>query len=594
MNPRIASIENTIARDPGGRNIFGIALTDQLRLAAQSLRFARRVGIVSGFHIPEANAGETDGPPGAKVVGQALAALGIEVDYITDPLNAALFTAISLTPLVDVERYLDDAKPTHLVSIERVGRAADGRYRNMHGMDIGAGTAPLDELFLRGSAMGLTTIGIGDGGNEIGMGKVFASALAAIDHGDKIACIVPTDFVITAGVSNWGAYGLAGALSVLEGRDLLPSAEDAGRDIEIMVERGQAVDGVTHRSTATVDGLPLSESLRMLESVRRQITVSPLAPEVTQVRKPRRIGILGYGKTGRGVAALLASRGHEVSISEAGPPGSLVLDGPADAVQHWRIETEGHTIGFLRDCDLVVSSPGVPADAPIRDDLHRLGVPVISGLELAYQLCDRELIAITGTVGKRTTCELLQTIFESCGRPLTIGGNKGRPLSELLLDEEYENKYEAGASREPIALAVSSFQLETVVHFRPHIAVFLNLDEAHLDRHLSLAEYTRIKSRIFMNQHPDDVLILNFDDERIRSLARKHQGRTFFMSTRQEVDRGAWLADGIVYANIDGPVEQIGPASPPFPENLLACVVTARLSGLSADAITDAILSLAK
>jgi len=84
MNPQIASIENLIAADPGGRNVFGLVVADQLRLAAQSLRLAKRVVIVSGFFVPEAGAGETDGPPGAKVVGLALEQLGIEVDHLTD------------------------------------------------------------------------------------------------------------------------------------------------------------------------------------------------------------------------------------------------------------------------------------------------------------------------------------------------------------------------------------------------------------------------------------------------------------------------------------------------------------------------------
>jgi D-glutamate cyclase-like protein/Mur ligase-like protein len=135
MNPLISSIENLIACDPGGRNIFGLMNKDQLRLAAQSLFLARRVALVSGFYILEADASETDGPPGTKLLGHVLERLGIDVDYITDPLNAPAFRALGLEPITDTEAYLDRAKPTHLVSIERVGRGADGRYRNMRGID---------------------------------------------------------------------------------------------------------------------------------------------------------------------------------------------------------------------------------------------------------------------------------------------------------------------------------------------------------------------------------------------------------------------------------------------------------------------------
>jgi UDP-N-acetylmuramoylalanine--D-glutamate ligase len=153
-------------------------------------------------------------------------------------------------------------------------------------------------------------------------------------------------------------------------------------------------------------------------------------------------------------------------------------------------------------------------------------------------------------------------------------------LSALVLQRDNAPLSPLGkAGGEPIALAVSSFQLESVVSFRPHIAVLLNVDEAHLDRHRSLAEYIRIKSRVFMNHRPEDILILPFDDERLRALARKHHGRTFFFSRRQAVDRGAWLDDGQVLLNIDGTVEHLAASSleTAFPENLLSAVIVARL-----------------
>ena len=576
MNPRITSMENLIASDPGRRNIFGLVVSDQLRLAAQSLRLARRVGIVSGFYIPAAGAGETDGPPGAKVVGEALRKLGIEVDYITDRQNAPLFAALGIEPVIDVSDYLDRAQPTHLVSIERAGRGADGRYRDLRGNDITDTTAPLDELFLEGGRRGLTTIGIGDGGNEIGMGKVFAQALASILHGANIASTVPTDFCITAGVSNWGAYGLAGALSCLARRDLLISAVDCAADIERVVEVGGAVDGVTHRCEPTVDGLDTTASLRMLEEIRHLINPSPLdGPE------PVLVGVLGYGETGRAAARLLVRSGHRVCISDE---RSVTVDSGLVVAG---VETGGHTTEFLERCDLIVASPGVRADNPVISELRRRGIPVMSGLEMAYQLCGHELLAVTGTIGKRTTVELLQHVFQHAGRCLTIGGNRGRPLSALMMDDNVTD---------PIALAVSSFQLESVVHFRPHVAVLLNIKEAHLDRHRTVAEYVRIKSRVFMNHRPDDILILPFDDERLRSLARKHHGRTFFFSCVQTVDRGAWLAGDELWMNVDGSIERLGSVKEsaaaglyPHPENLLAVAIASRLSGVEAEDIVEAL-----
>lgn len=590
MSTRITSIENLITKDPGGRRIFELMLTDQLRLAAQSLRLARRVGIVSGFYVPEAGAGETDGPPGAKVLGDALRQLGIEVDFITDEWNAPLFRALGEEPLIGADDYILTAAPTHLVSVERLGRAIDGRYHNMRGVDVTTTTPPLDGLFLDARQRGLTTIGIGDGGNEIGMGRVFAQACESVIHGKEIASLVATDFCIAAGVSNWGAYGLAGALSIFCSRDLLPTPKQAASAIQTIVRDAGAVDGVTLKSEATVDGLDLALSIRMLENIRRQIAGSPLDDG-----SPKRVGILGYGITGRAAAALLSSRGHRVRVSDKGSVAvnqGVTLDG---------IETGGHTIEFLRDCDLVVASPGVRADSPIRNELHRLGIPVMSELEMAFQLSPRDLIAVTGTVGKRSTIELIQRIFHGSGRSMRIGGNRGTPLSGLVLDAPDD---------EPIAVAVSSFQLETVVGFRPHIAVILNVDEAHLDRHESIAEYVRIKSRIFMNQGyaPEmaganrkaadgmDVLILPFDDPRLRALSRKHHGRTLFVSALQSVDRGAWLEGDRIALNVDGAVERLDAVvsvdtvpETRFPVNLLSAVLVARLCGLDTNAIGNAL-----
>ncbi len=577
---RITSIENLIASDPGGRDIFALVVADQLRLAAQSLRLARRVGLVSGFYVPEAGASETDGPPGAKAIGDALLQLGIEVDYITDTWNAPLFVALGVDPVVDYQGYLDRAQPTHLVSIERVGRGCDGKYRNMHGRDISSTTAPLDELFLAARRRSLATIGIGDGGNEIGMGKIFVSPSADTSDSGEISaalpahaqCVVGTDFCIAAGVSNWGAYGLVGALSILEERDLLPSPVSAARDVEEIVKRSGAVDGITHRNEPTVDGMDTAANIRMLEGIRHQI-----APSAFKKKGALEVGILGYGESGRAAAALLAHHGHRVRISDA---ASVTLDAGMTTAG---VETGGHTIEFLAPCDVVILSPGVSAELPILEELHRRGVPLMSESELAYQLGSKQadplpLIAVTGTMGKRSTVELMQRIFSHAGKPLAIGGNRGVPLSRLLIDENPST---------PIALAVSSFQLESIVHFKPTIAVLLNINEQHLDRHRSVAEYTRIKSRIFMNQGPGDALILPFDDPNLRTLARKHRGKTYFISTQQAVDRGAWLTNGVARINIDGVRETIGPANPRHGENFLAALLTARLHGISAECLAD-------
>ncbi len=194
--------------------------------------------------------------------------MGRQVTYLTDEHNRPLFDALGLERVVtDPEAIGRDSRPTHLVAVERAGRAADGRYYNMRAVDITAYTAPLDQLFIDAPGMGIHTIAIGDGGNEIGMGCIHADVQRHIPFGGRIASTVATAELIVAGVSNWGAFGLAAALSLLEGRDLLIGSAEARSDIRRLVQAG-AVDGVSQRRESTIDGLPLDKSLAVLEAVR--------------------------------------------------------------------------------------------------------------------------------------------------------------------------------------------------------------------------------------------------------------------------------------------------------------------------------------
>lgn len=271
MRNPIAAIESLITQDPGGRNIQAFVRADQLRLAALSLHQARRVLLVGGFYIPKAGAGETDGPPGVLALGSALAALGISTAYATDRRNRPLFEALNLAPLYGWTPHLPvGLHPSHLVAIERPGRARDGHYYNMRGEPLPDEGEPFDQWFLDADRQGIATIGIGDGGNEIGMGNVFQEVADTVPHGATIASVVPAGHLIVAGCSNWGAYGLAGVLSLLSGRDLLPTATQAAAAVHDIVRAG-AVDGVTLRNEPAVDGLTLEQSLGMLEQIRRLV-----------------------------------------------------------------------------------------------------------------------------------------------------------------------------------------------------------------------------------------------------------------------------------------------------------------------------------
>ena len=246
------------------------------------------VGIITGFYVPQGSppAAETDGPIGAALIARALLALGIPCRLATDePCRPACAAALAAAGAG--EAALDAAAlgagveglvaagraagVSHAISIERCGRSRDGAPRNMRGVDIGADMVLLDDLFLAGPWQ---TIAIGDGGNEIGMGALPRSLIAAnVAHGEAIACTTPARHLIVAGVSNWGGYALVGALAARR-RDkrtalLAGLDERLDRDIlERMVREGPAVDGVTRLQTLTVDGFEPERHHRVLREIR--------------------------------------------------------------------------------------------------------------------------------------------------------------------------------------------------------------------------------------------------------------------------------------------------------------------------------------
>jgi hypothetical protein len=289
----VARIEEAVQVDVG-RNIGALfaAARGGLWGAASALAAAEpcRVGLITGFYVPTGSppAAETDGPVGTALLARALAAVGIDCRLATDEpcrnactvaLAAAGVAAVPVdavrpgTPLAGAIEAWRRAGITHAVSIERCGRSADGAPRNMRGLDIGGWTAPLDELFLAGP---WDTIAVGDGGNEIGMGAIPRSLIGThIEHGELIACVTAARHLIVAGVSNWGAYALIGALAALRAdwREPMLGCLDESLDravLERTVTEGPAVDGVSRVQEATVDSFPIAahhERLRLIRAL---------------------------------------------------------------------------------------------------------------------------------------------------------------------------------------------------------------------------------------------------------------------------------------------------------------------------------------
>jgi hypothetical protein len=263
-----AQIEAIVLSDPGARGVHQLLLPGDLAGAADELMRAQRVLILTGFVIPALKTGETDGPPGAVALASGLWRMGIATTIVTDPLNGVIFDRSGLSlvelPLPDL---WERERPTHVVAVERPGRAMDGRYYTMSGIEI----SQMDEvasLFDRAAAEeGIVTIGIGDGGNEIGMGKVFERVVRSIALGEKIASVVSADRLIVAGTSNWGAWGLLASMSIRAEEDLLPTDEEAWDAVKAFVSAG-GVDGRTGRPDLSVDGLGMEEYLFPLRQLR--------------------------------------------------------------------------------------------------------------------------------------------------------------------------------------------------------------------------------------------------------------------------------------------------------------------------------------
>jgi len=275
-------IDQVLALDPGHRDIAAFARAGAAVAAARALHGARRVLIATGFTV-EPDMPETDGPPGAAVLGRALRRLGAHVGYVTDAVNVPLMAAslkildepsdviVYPSEAAGARRLLAAERPTHLVAIERPGRNRAGDYLNMRGVSVAAWNAPIDELFLyrdkSAARLRPVTIGIGDGGNEIGMGAVRAK-LARIDAlRARIAAVVPVDHLVVAGVSNWGGYGVVAALARLTGVDLLHSPGLERRLIDACVAAG-ACDGVTRRREPTVDSLSADTHAAVVDLLR--------------------------------------------------------------------------------------------------------------------------------------------------------------------------------------------------------------------------------------------------------------------------------------------------------------------------------------
>jgi UDP-N-acetylmuramoylalanine--D-glutamate ligase len=271
------------------------------------------------------------------------------------------------------------------------------------------------------------------------------------------------------------------------------------------------------------------------------------------VKLPRRALVVGLARSGQAAALALAERG--VSVVGADRAADADSGRLAEAGVEVHVGTEEERL--LEDIDLLVKSPGVPGESPLPAGARARGIPIWSEIELGFRLLPNAFVGVTGTNGKTTTSELLGAIFRAAGRPVAVAGNVGRPLTSFV-----------GGLRDDawVVCEVSSFQLEDMHRFRPRVAVLLNLEPDHLDRHETFEAYRDAKLRIFANQTEADTAVLP------RGFGKVPGG-----ATRVEFSAGDRL-----------------PAEPLIPgehnrENAAAATAAARAAGIEDDAIAEAL-----
>ncbi|MGE5414172.1 MAG: UDP-N-acetylmuramoyl-L-alanine--D-glutamate ligase [Syntrophomonadaceae bacterium] len=304
---------------------------------------------------------------------------------------------------------------------------------------------------------------------------------------------------------------------------------------------------------------------------------------------PDRVAVLGFARSGRALAEALVARGVAIAVGDSRPESEFdELDGLRR--RGVRFFFGGPAPEFLDGAGWLAVSPGVPLTVSAVAEARRRGIPVLSELEVAWRIAEAEApgahrwIAVTGTNGKSTTTSWIAKILELAGRPVVLAGNIGAPLSGFLGEKGPRD----------FVCEVSSFQLETVERFRPHVGVLTNVTPDHLDRHADFDAYVAAKARLFARQDGGDFAVLNADDEAARSVATG--GRRVLFSRRgrpRGAEASAWIEDGALRCDVGGAARAVVAADRvALPgahnlENALAALAAAACLGVPEAAIVD-------
>ena len=249
---------------------------------------------------------------------------------------------------------------------------------------------------------------------------------------------------------------------------------------------------------------------------------------MTSYYKDKKVVVIGLARSGIAAVNLLQEAGAKVFVTDSSSNDKLKELARGLTRDGIKVELGAHTLDFIRDKDLVVVSPGVSDTSQAIIWAQEFSIPIISEIELAWQLMPQaEVVAITGTNGKTTVTSLIAKVLEADGKKAHTLGNIGKPFSREI------GRIRAG---DFVSLEVSSFQLERIVKFKPRVAVILNFTPDHLDRYKDMPEYLFAKKRVFLNQDENDYLVLNYDDLTLRALAKEAKARVIFFSAQNNPD----------------------------------------------------------
>lgn len=309
------------------------------------------------------------------------------------------------------------------------------------------------------------------------------------------------------------------------------------------------------------------------------------------------VAVVGAGKSGVAAARLLAVLGAEVSLVDHKPETEWAM-GVAGVRGVHPFGAERFAQG-LEAVDLVVVSPGVSPVLDAFDAVRRQGVPIIGEVELASWFLSVPIIGVTGTNGKSTVVSLIGTLLQECGGTPFVGGNLGTPLTEaaLAMHRRTGMDTEGPAPFQEIVAELSSFQLETIDRFHPHVAVLLNITPDHLDRHPSFADYAKAKVNVFRNQTAGDFAVLNADEAEVLSVRDSVQGQLVEFSVFKEVPHGVWVDGNRIMTRWKGQQDEVMPVSDvPLPgthnvSNVLAALAVGLVRGCSWDGMRRAVRS---